>query len=237
MSDLDISTNVRQRLDRGLIVSCQPVLGGPMDSIVIITAMARAAVEGGCHGLRIEGAANVAAVFSAVSVPIVGIIKRDLTDSPVIITPLLADVDSLARAGAQVIAFDATNRKRPVPVKQLIERIHQHGCLAMADASSFEDGLNAYQLGCDYIGSTLSGYTSGVAPDLPDIGLVTQLKLAGCEVIAEGRYNSPELAAAALHAGAFAVTVGSAITRIERISSWYVTSLANVDYPVGGASR
>jgi len=43
--------------------------------------------------------------------------------------------------------------------------------------------------------------------------------------MAEGRYDSPELAAAALRAGAWAVTVGSALTRLEVATSWFARAL------------
>ena len=39
--------------------------------------------------------------------------------------------------------------------------------------------------------------------------------------MAEGRYNAPELAKAAMQAGASSITIGSAITRIEHICSWF----------------
>ena len=47
----------------------------------------------------------------------IGLIKRDLPDSPVRITPFLEDVAALAAAGAAIIAVDATDRPRPVPVR------------------------------------------------------------------------------------------------------------------------
>ena len=43
--------------------------------------------------------------------------------------------------------------------------------------------------------------------------------------MAEGRIRSPEEAAAALARGAWAVTVGSAITRIEHVTSWFVEAI------------
>jgi putative N-acetylmannosamine-6-phosphate epimerase len=39
--------------------------------------------------------------------------------------------------------------------------------------------------------------------------------------VAEGNIRTPELAAAALRAGAFTVVVGSAITRPEHATSWF----------------
>ena len=45
--------------------------------------------------------------------------------------------------------------------------------------------------------------------------------------MAEGRYNSPELAKKAIQAGADAVTIGSAITRIDNITNWFVKKIKN----------
>lgn len=205
----------------GLIVSCQPVPGSPMDRPEIVAAMAQAAVNAGAVAVRIEGIENLNAVRPLISVPIIGIIKRDLEDSAVRITPFLQDVDALAKAGADIIAFDATFRPRPVAIDELIARIHHHGLLAMADSSTVEEGLNCQQQGVEIIGTTMSGYTSEVTPHEPDLVMVSELSNAGCRVIAEGRYNSPELAAQAIDHGAWAVTVGSAITRIEHICHWF----------------
>src|SRR5262245_38268309 len=83
-----------------LIVSCQPVVGGPMDRPEIVVAYARAALAGGAAGLRIEGIANLAAVRPVTKAPIIGLVKRTVPASPVFITPEIADVAALARAGA-----------------------------------------------------------------------------------------------------------------------------------------
>ncbi|NBD00522.1 putative N-acetylmannosamine-6-phosphate 2-epimerase [Atlantibacter hermannii] len=212
----------------GLIVSCQPVPGSPLDRPEIVAAMALAAEQAGAAGLRIEGIANLKATRAVVSAPIIGIIKRDLPDFPVRITPWLEDVDALAAAGADIIAFDGTARPRPASVKDLLARIHHHGLLAMADCSSLEDGLQCHQLGAELTGTTLSGYTSDVTPTEPDLALVSALAAEGCRVMAEGRYNTPELAAQALQHGAFAVTVGSAITRLEHVCQWFRDALQDV---------
>jgi N-acylglucosamine-6-phosphate 2-epimerase len=213
------------RHNGGLIVSCQPVPGSPLDKPEIVAAMALAAEQADAVALRIEGIENLRATRAAVTIPIIGIIKRDLPDSPVRITPFLEDVDALADAGASIIAFDGTDRARPESVKALLARIHHHQLLAMADCSSLEDGLHCHREGAEIIGSTLSGYLGGPVPDAPDLALVSALSEAGCRVIAEGRYNSPELAAQAMQHGAWAVTVGSAITRLEYICQWYRDAL------------
>ena len=217
--DLRISAN------GGLIVSCQPVPGSPLDKPEIVAAMALAAEQAGAVALRIEGVENLRAVRAQVKVPIIGIIKRDLDDSPVRITPYLEDIDALMQAGADIIAVDGTERARPVPVATLLARIHQHKLVAMADCSSLEDGLTCQALVAEIIGTTLSGYTMAYTPDEPDLELVKALAEAGCRVNAEGRYNTPAQAAEAIRHGAWAVTVGSAITRLEHICQWYNTAL------------
>lgn len=222
---------VDAQLRGGLVVSCQPVDGGPMDDDGLVVRMAQAALAGGAAGLRIEGVARMARVRQAVGedVPLIGIVKQDLADSPVRITPQLQNVASLAAAGADVIAVDATIRRRPVPVADLRSAIAQAGCLAMADLSSEEDARAAAALGFEIIGTTLSGYTAGVVPNEPDLSLLRQLAprsaAEGWRLMAEGRYDTPALAAAALQAGAWAVTVGSAITRLEVVTQWFAQAL------------
>lgn len=212
-------------LHQSLIVSCQPVPDSSMDRDDIVLAMAQAAVAGGAKGLRIEGAKRVRLVAQHCQVPIVGIIKRDLIDSEVRITPYLEDVKALADAGALIIAFDGTDRVRPVSALRLLAAIHQHGCIAMADCADVASGVELAKHGCTFIGSTLSGYLGEHTPSEPDLKLVRDLSAQGLHVIAEGRYNTPELAARAIELGATAVTVGSAVTRIEHITGWFVQSV------------
>ncbi|OOF54057.1 N-acetylmannosamine-6-phosphate 2-epimerase [Rodentibacter genomosp. 2] len=211
-----------QQIQNGLIASCQPVDNGPMDKPEIVAAMAQASVIGGAAGLRIEGVENLKATRSKVNIPIIGIVKRDLPDSPIRITPFLQDIEDLAQAGADIIAVDGTSRPRPVDLESAVKKIHELGCLAMADCANLEEGLNCQKLGFDIIGSTMSGYTGGDVPEEPDYQLVKDLKAAGCRVMAEGRYNTPELAKVAIEIGADFVTVGSALTRLEHIVGWFV---------------
>ncbi len=213
------------RLDHALIVSCQPVVGGPMDREDIVVAMALAALAGGARALRIESAGNVAAVRRATAAPIIGLVKRDLDDSPVRITPLLEDVEALAAAGADIVALDATRRVRPVPVPHLVAAVHSAGCVAMADCATEEDGREALEAGAAILGTTLSGYTGGAEPEGPDYRLVAALRALTPRVIAEGRIRTPAEAAEALRRGAWAVVVGSAITRPEHVAGWFLDAM------------
>lgn len=72
---------------------------------------------------------------SATALPIIGLIKRRGAGA-VYITPELADVAAIARAGADIVAFDATLRDRPTPVAELVAAAHDHGLLAQADIAT-----------------------------------------------------------------------------------------------------
>ncbi|GEM82857.1 N-acetylmannosamine-6-phosphate 2-epimerase [Meiothermus hypogaeus] len=220
---------ILEQLRHGLIASCQPVRGGPLDRPALVAALAQATVAGGAVGVRIEGLADLEAVRGAVAVPIIGLVKREVVGSPVYITPELSDVLALAERGADIVAFDATQRPRPVEMGAMIEAIHAQGCLAMADISTLEEGLCAHQLGADLVGTTLSGYTD-YSPKLegPDLELVRALSRRGIRVIAEGRIATPLQGRQALDAGAFAVTVGTALTRLEWVTQGFVDALQKV---------
>ncbi len=216
---------VLKQLDGGFVASCQPVDDGPMDHPDIVAAMAHASEIGSAAGIRIEGVDNLKAARPFVTIPIIGIVKRDLPNTPVRITPFLQDIEDLALAGADIIAVDGTNRPRPETIESAVSKIHELGCLAMADCSNLEEGLNCQKLGFDIVGSTMSGYTGGEIPKEPDYQLVKDLKASGCYVMAEGRYNSPELAKTAIEIGANCVTVGTVLTRLEVMVKTFADSV------------
>ncbi|MDO5604060.1 MAG: putative N-acetylmannosamine-6-phosphate 2-epimerase [Paracoccus sp. (in: a-proteobacteria)] len=219
---------VLDRLRGGLIASCQPVDDGPMDHPGIVAAMAAAVVRGGAAGVRIEGIANLRAARARVEVPIIGLIKRDLPDSPVRITAMIEDARALIAAGADIIAYDATERPRPTPPDQVLAAILAAGRIAMADCATLDDGHRARAGGAAIIGTTLSGYTAGTEGlhDGPDFDLIAALRRRDPGfIMAEGRFNTPGLAARALREGADAVTVGSALTRLEHVTGWFAEAI------------
>lgn len=216
-------------LKNELIVSCQPVAGGPLDSTAMVAAMGLAAEHGGAAGLRIESIASVNRVSKVTGLPIIGIVKRDVSGSPVRITPTLEDVEALVAAGAKIVAYDATQRVRPVPTMELAARIRELGAMAMADCACIADGTQALAEGAHILGTTLSGYAYGEGPEHapPDLDLVQEFAaMNNSFVIAEGRFRTPDEAAEAIRNGADSVVVGSAITRIEHITSWFSGAIA-----------
>ena len=218
---MDLLNNIKSKL----IVSCQPVVGGVLDNESSILALAEASVNGGATALRINDKKNVYNVKKKLNVPVIGIKKRKVKNSNVVITPFCEDINSLADSGADIIAFDATIRRRPV--EKLIEFIHKKNCVSMADCSNYNEAVNASFLGADIVASTLSGYIKGKIPKNPDFRIISKFSQNDINkpIIAEGRINTPKQAAQAIKMGAHAVVVGTAINRIEIITNWFAEEI------------
>jgi len=219
---------VLERLRRKLIVSCQVNEEEPIYPIVyrgerlygprFIVALAKQAEIGGAGGLRIEGPENIEAVSSFVKLPIIGLWKRKYPDSDVVITPTYREAEAVVKAGADVVALDATTRRRPLGevLGEIIKRIRrEYGVEVIGDVSTLEEGVMAEEEGVDAVATTLAGYTpySRLTAG-PDLELVRRLsEVLSIPVICEGRVRNPDDAARAFEAGAYAVVVGTAITR------------------------
>ncbi len=219
------------RLERGsLIVSAQAREDNPLHGAHFMAAMALAARDGGARAIRANGPEDVRAVKAA-GLPVIGIHKLFDPEVPVYITPTFAAAKALAEAGADIIALDCTQRpRRGDPPQEIIRRIHDElGLETFADISTLEEGIAAAQMGAAYVSTTLSGYTSytELKADGPDLELVRALSQAiSTPVVAEGRLNTPDLARAALDAGAYAVVVGTAITNPREITRTFVRAIA-----------
>lgn len=206
------------RLRGGIVVSCQPLPDEPDDPMrdpYVQSRVAASVVRAGAVGVRINGVEDIAAVRAVVDVPVIGLIKAG--PGPVLITPTATDALAAAKAGASVVAVDATSRPRPdgAPLAATIDAIHTDTtALVMADVSTLGEGVAAAEAGADVIATTLSGYTgASPATDGPDIALVAALAArVPIPVVAEGRYRSAADISRALDSGAHAVVVGNAIT-------------------------
>lgn len=224
---------VLDNLKGKLIVSCQALDNEPLHSPFIMSRMAVAAEEGGAEGIRANSVADIAAIKQLVSLPVIGIIKRDYPDSEVFITATMKEVDELMSVGPELIALDATARPRPggQRLDALVAEIRAKypSVLLMADISTAEEALTAQSLGFDCVGTTLYGYTAeteGHALPENDCGFLRDVLAAvNIPVVAEGNVETPTLAARCLELGAHTVLVGGAITRPQQITARFAAAI------------
>ena len=210
-------------LNRSLIVSVQAPPGSPMRDPEVIAAMAEASLRNGAVGVRLESPEHIGAVRRRCpDALIVGLWKCMFPVSPVYITPGWREIQAVWSAGADVIALDATNRIRPQgqSLEELIQRCRNElRAPLMADVDTVTNGLRAAELGCDWVGTTLFGYTDATAEQKPPaLHLLPEFRQqlgASVRLICEGGIASPHLARSALDAGADNVVVGTAITGVD----------------------
>lgn len=215
---------------KDLIVSCQALEHEPLHGSEIMAKMAQAAKEGGAKVIRSNSAVDVAAIKRQTGLPVIGLVKRDYPDSEVFITATLKEVKELLEVEADVIALDATYRKRPngENLKDLVDYIHEHNnALVMADIATIRDAEYALECGVDMVSTTLSGYTDdSPKQDDPDFELVEQLsQRLPIPVIAEGRIQTPEQARKMLNLGAWSIVVGGAISRPQLITKAFAEGI------------
>ncbi len=228
-------------LEGGLIVSCQASAGEPLAAPTHILALALSAIAGGAKGLRLEGVENIQAVKRSsrlqIGVPICGLVKsskvasEDRMKTPYI-TNCYADAMAIANAGADIIALDATARPRPdgSTAAETIDKIHKElDKPVWADVATFAEGIAALEAGADIVSTTLFGYTQETAiprEQGPGFDLLKELvNHSSVPVILEGRVWLPEEVKQAFELGAYAVVVGSAITRPQLITERFVKSI------------
>lgn len=223
--------NILEKIKGGLIVSCQALENEPLHSSMIMSRMAYAAVLGGAVGIRANSHEDIIEIKKTVNLPVIGIVKREYEDSPIYITPTMKEIDELVSAKADIIALDATDRLRPngISLEKFVKSIRQKydDLILMADISTFEEGVKAYKLGFDILSTTLSGYTPySLQGDSVDFELIKRLsKAIPIPVLAEGKIWVREEVVRAIELGAYAVVVGSAITRPMEITKRFVEAL------------
>ena len=216
-----------------LIVSCQALPEEPLHSSFIMGRMALAAKEGGACGIRANSREDIKEIQSQVDLPVIGIVKRDYDDSKVYITPTMKEMEELMVVRPEIIAVDATSDLRPG--NQTLDEFYSEvrkkypDQLLMADCSTFSEAVHADELGFDFIGTTLVGYTEqskGLRIEQNDFAVIREI-LAKVKhpVIAEGNINTPEKVKRVIELGCFSVVVGSIITRPQLITKAFAEAL------------
>ena len=211
-----------------LVVSCQASDGSPFRESASMARFARAAVAGGARGIRADGPEDIRAIRAAVSVPIIGIWKVRQDDGEILITPSLERARELVKAGANSIALDCTARGQRRGALDRLRQIRQElGVPVLADIATVEEAVQAAEAGADAVLSTLRGYTAETRHvDGFEPAFIAELvRTVGVPVIAEGHIQTSGQIRAALDAGAFAIIIGSAITRPETITQMFVSAL------------
>ena len=223
-----------ERIKGKVIVSCQAVKGEPLyvEEKSVMYLMARAAKQAGAPAIRTSSIRDVIAIKEETGLTVIGLIKIQYEGFESYITPTMKEVDELVEAKADVIALDCTNQKRGdgKSISEFISEVREKypEAVLMADISTYEEGVNAWKLGMDIVGTTMSGYTPYTPKtDGPDYELARRLsETLDIPVIGEGRVHSPEQAVEMLKTGAHAVVVGGAITRPLEIAQRFMKAVS-----------
>lgn len=213
-------------LKGSLIVSCQAPPGDPLNHVETLTRIAISALRGGASGLRANGVDCITAFRRETTLPILGIHKQKIGDS-ISITPDFEAAKAIAKAGADVIALDCSVARhiKAEPWQELIPHIHAElNKPILADIATIDEALVAEAGGADAVATTLYGFTPETAGARTVNWLMIEnlVRALSIPLIVEGHISQPQEVRRALDLGAFAVVVGSAITRPESITARYV---------------
>ena len=219
-----------EALRHQLVVSCQAGPDNPLNAPHFIAALAKAAEMGGAAGLRVDRPENVAAVRAVSRLPIFGIHKIHTPGLDVYITPTYASAEAVVKAGADLLAVDATGRPRPggETFAEIVRKVHERlNVPVMADVGTIEQGLQALDDGADLIATTLSNSAPfGKPQDGPGLHIVRALvRVTDRPIIVEGQVWTTDDLRACFEAEAYAVVIGSAITAPQLITQRFVQAI------------
>ena len=222
------------KLKHGLIVSCQAEDEDPFNHPEMMAKFAKAAQMGGAVGIRTQGIDNIKAIRKAVDLPLIGIIDGQYENGWICVTPDHKDIEQIIAAGADIVALDVTPRKRPNGLDgiEFFDEVRdKYDVPFIADVATFEEGVRAAEMGADGVATTLAGYTEYTmkySPDAPDFQLIEQLARGiKAPVFAEGRIWTPEQSRESLMRGAYAVVVGTAITRPRVMTKKFIDVMSS----------
>src|SRR6056297_2242093 len=179
--------------ENSLIVACQALADEPLHGSEIMAKMALAAKRGGASGVRANSPEDIKAIKNKIELPIIGLWKNKLINYEVYITSKYQHAKAVLKAGADYVAIDCTDRRRPEPLSEIFNKLRtkfpDKGIVA--DISSTED-----------------------FKDIEKLNMISNIP-----ILAEGNYKNGKQAKKALKAGAYAVVIGAAITRPQVITA------------------
>jgi N-acylglucosamine-6-phosphate 2-epimerase len=230
--------HILEKLKKGLIVSCQVQRDDPIYTEDMAVKMAQAARWGGADGIRANTPEQIAAIKQAVDLPMIGLYKIWRDDTDVFITPTLDAAMQVWNAGAEIIALDCTGQisHNGRPAWELLPVVKKEipEALLFADVSNLAEAERAAALGADVVGPTLYGYTGETrdieSPDWRGFAEMCRLLAGKAPVIMEGHIYTPEDAMKCFYLGAYAVVVGSAITRPHLTTKRFKDLLSGLRY-------
>jgi N-acylglucosamine-6-phosphate 2-epimerase len=221
-------SSIFDKIKGGLIVSCQSEGADPFNTPSGVTLFAKAAYMAGAAGIRSQGIAKIRMIKKNVPLPMIGLLKGKFSDGTVKITGSFRQVEQLLKLGCDIVAIDGTFRLReglsgPDFISAVRHKFPE--CVIMADIATYEEGIACESAGAHCLSTTLSGYTpetSHLPKNEPDFGLLQSLA-SECKipVIAEGKIKSPDEASQMMKSGAFAVVIGTVVTRPRVVIGWY----------------
>lgn len=226
-----------KEIKNNLIVSCQALEDEPLHSSFIMSKMALAVKMGGAKGIRANSVEDIHEIKKEVDLPIIGIIKKDYDGTDIYITTTLKEVDALVKEGVDIIAMDATSQKRlnNLTIDDFFKEVKEKypNQLFMADCSTVEEAVHADEIGFDFIGTTLVGYTPQSKNDHieeDDFRIIREIiSKVSHPVIGEGNIDTPKKVKRVLELGCYSVVVGSIITRPQVITKRFVDEIRRKD--------
>jgi N-acylglucosamine-6-phosphate 2-epimerase len=219
-----------EQLRHRLVVSCQAADDSPLNAPRLIAALALAAEQGGAAGFRLNRPENIAAVRAVSRLPIIGIYKIHTPGYEVFITPTCTAAAEVVRAGADLLAVEATGHPRPngETFRQIVQYAHEVLHVpVMADVGNEEQGLQALEDGADLVATTFSASPPyGRPEDGPGLPILRALaRVTDRPLVVEGQVWTVENVRDCFAAGAYAVVIGSAITAPDLITRRFVGAI------------
>jgi N-acylglucosamine-6-phosphate 2-epimerase len=214
-----------QRLS--IIISSQAVAGSVLREPEILAKLAQEAISGGADGIRAAGSETISAIRKITDLPVIGLIKTERQGFKPRISCTSVEIATIAEAGADVVAIDATNRTRPEPLSSLFKEAKSRGLEIFADIATFDEAVVASDLGADYVATTMAGYTNDRnSTEGPDFLLLREIiRELQIPVFLEGRVRSADHINLAFSMGAYGVVVGRSVTSPRDITSALVKAV------------